>query len=239
MVFLGPGLIVWSFAEHEASSFSNDWVMICTPLLLLGIASLVYFLWRLLGTVGAAVGGLLGVGLLGALFFMLNSSIGERVAYREARERLDDTTLAFCAGAGVAQPDARPVSSSGINPTSLLRGRTGNLHSHYVAGFADWRPEVPRVDATALVACVEERTVDLETCEYSEGRLLRRVRYDRAIQLFALSTGQLVAETVLAGGTPDACAGIEEFYGSGDNVKSGPEPTDEEIVAFLRPFIGD
>ena len=237
IVFLGPGLITWSFAEHEAMRFASDWVYISTPLLLLGFACFALVLHRWMGRNGLIAGGVVGLVVIGALMFVLSGSIGERVAYREQVQRLDESE-AFCTGHGVPQPDALAYDASSPNATIVFSGTERSLHDEFGAGFRDWRPDTPRVDQTALVGCVIERRNELEVCQYSEGRQMHRIRVDRAISLYALQTGQLVAETVLVGGMPDGCQMIEEFYGGGDNTKTGTQPTDEDVLAYLTPLVG-
>ena len=117
-----------------------------------------------------------------------------------------------------------------------LRGQV--MRDEFGAPFRDWRPETPRVDQTALVGCIVDIRSEIETCQYDGGRMLHRVRVDRAVRVFSLQTGQLVGETLLAGGMPDGCHSLEEFYGSGDNTRAGTVPSDEDVVAYLRPLIG-
>ena len=236
-VFLLPGLVTWSFAEHEAMSFASDWVYICLPLLILAFVCLALVLRRWLDAKGLVAGGVVGAIAIGALMVVLSGSIGERVAYREQVQRLDDTE-AFCRGEGVPQPDALAYAPGTSNTVVVFSGTERSLSREYGAGFLDWRPDTPRVDQTHLVGCVVESRTELETCQYTEGRMMHRVRVDRAVSLHALQTGQVVAQTVLVGGMPDTCHGIEEFYGSGDNTKTGTVPSDEDVLAYLRPHVG-
>lgn len=236
-VFLGPGLITWSFAEGEASSFASDWVYISTPLLILGFVCVAWVARRWLGNAGLIAGGVLGLAVIGVLMFVLSGSIAERVEWREQVRRLDDTE-AFCRGEGMPHPDALAYTPNAPNATVVFSGQGTVLSREYGAGFRDWTPETPRVDQTALVGCVVDQRNELETCRYSEGRMMHRVRIDRVVSLHSLQTGQPVGQTVLVGGMPEGCQMIEQFYGSGDNTKTGTVATDEDVLAYLRPLVG-
>lgn len=237
VVFLGPGFITWSFAEHEAMRIASDWFYISTPLLLVGFVCLGLALHRFLGMTGVIIGVVVGVATLGGLTFVLSGSIDERVEYRAQLRRLD-LTEAFCTGVGAAQPDAMPYTPGAPNTMVTYSGSGQVMRDEFGAPFRDWRPETPRVDQTALVGCIVDIRSEIETCQYDGGRMLHRVRVDRAVRVFSLQTGQLVGETLLAGGMPDGCHSLEEFYGSGDNTRAGTVPSDEDVVAYLRPLIG-
>lgn len=237
VVFIGPGLITWSFAEHEAMRIGSDWVYISTPLLLVGFVCLGLALYRFLGTTGVIIGVVIGVATLGGLMFVLSGSIDERVEYRAQVRRLDRTE-AFCTGIGTPEPDAPAYTPGSPNTIVVYSGSERTMHREFGAPFRDWRPETPRVDQTALVGCVVDQRHELETCQYDGGRMMHRVRVDRAVRVYSLQTGELVGETLLVGGMPEGCHMIEEFYGGGDNTKSGTVPSDEDVVAFLRPLVG-
>lgn len=237
IVFLGPGFITWSFAEGEASSFASDWVYISTPLLVLGFVCVALVLRRWMGSGGLIAGGVVGLGVIGALMFVLSGSIAERVERRAQIRRLDDTE-SFCTGGATPHPDAVAYTPGSPNTIVVFSGHDRVLSREYGTGFRDWTPETPRVDQTALVGCVVDTRSELETCRYSEGRMMHRVQIDRAVSVYSLQTGQVVAQTVLTGGMPDGCQMIEEFYGGGDNTKTGTVATDEDVLAYLRPIVG-
>ncbi len=238
VMFLPPGLVTWSFAEGEASNFTNDWVYISTPLLVLGFACVGLFLRRWMGALGLLTGAVVGLATIGALMFLLSGSIEERLEWRAQMRRLG-ATESFCAGGAAAHPDALAYNPAAPNATVVFSGREGALSRAYGDAFRDWTPEIPRVDQTALVACIVDRRDELEVCEYSGGRMLHRVRLDRTVQLYALSKGRLLAETEFTGGVPTGCQMIEQFYGTrGDNVTLGSTASEEDVLTFLRPHVG-
>lgn len=215
----------------------SDWFYISTPLLLVGFVCLGLVLHRFLGMIGVIAGVVVGVGTLGGLTFVLSESIDERVEYRAQVRRLD-LSEAFCTGVGAPQPDALAYTPGAPNTMVTYSGNERVMRNEFGAPFRDWRPDTPRVDQTALVGCVVDQRNEVETCSYDGDRMMHRVRVDRAVSVYSLKTGQLVGETLLVGGMPDGCHAIEEFYGGGDNTKSGTVPTDEDVVTYLRPLVG-
>lgn len=232
-----PGFVTWGFATQESDSFSSDWVLISLPLLLLAAVCLAFAGKRAAGLVGFAGGLIAGLAATAVLFYLLSASIEERQAYHVERERLDDT-IAFCDGGARPFPEA-PAFAVGARASMLVFSEVGGrVQRIWSTEFLPWSPESPRIDLTALVACVDTVDAEIEVCRYEGGRTMRRVRRDRRVRLFSLQTGATVAEAALPGSRPDACAAIESFYDeSSDNVRAGSTPNDESVATFLRGYV--
>ncbi|MFT5357570.1 MAG: hypothetical protein ACI9KE_004807 [Polyangiales bacterium] len=237
VMFGVPGAVTWSIATHDSGSFSDDWVLISMPLLLLAALCLAFAGKAVFGLLGFTAGLLAGLGVTAGLFYVLTGTIQERQSYRHEGRRLAMTST-FCEGGAQPFPEA-PTFTLGARASMVVYIRRGDSTTRSSSSqFRPWSPSPPHVDQTALIACVQDVDAELEVCRYPGGRTLRRVRRDRRVQLFSLQTGALIAEVALPGSQPDGCGIIEEFAGeSSDEVKAGSTPNDETVSTFLRSYI--
>lgn len=243
VLFFGPGGVTYGFAVGEATRFASDWVYICTPLLVLAGVCLTLGIGRLFDKVGLIIGLVLSLAGLGAAYVNLDGKIAKRQEHRRKYDEYKDLQR-FCQGKTQAEARAMAYESGkpGLAPTAVyLAGRynSGRFSISYKTEFSKWRPVKPYLEDTALVACVQERSLPpLETCHYTGGRSLKRVRTDVDIKLFAVKTGKLVFETRMRGGEPRACGGTEKFYGSyKDSTIPGTVPSLAETADVLRPHV--
>lgn len=238
VVLLLVGLLTWTEARREATSFSNDWVLLSTPLLALGFAGLTYFAGRLLGKPGWIGGALVGVGVVVGLLVELGVRIDERAVVSREYARFE-ALRGFCEGKGRAEASARPYRQGAPNPTLVMTTpfEGARFQQEFSGRLAKWRPETSRVEQTALVACVAvEPAQVIQRCAYDIGTLTR-VRESRSVSLYEIRTGKLLTRTVLTGPMPASCETVEKFYGKGDSTRGGGRPSDDEVAAALRPYV--
>lgn len=236
-----PGGVTFDFALNEAREMGNDWVKISMPLLAFGGLCISYGLYRLFGKVGLGVGVLAALaGLVGA-YLALDGKVSERQEYDRNRYALE-ATAELCNGKTAADDRALPydAAAKGPRPTSVYTSNGGDYwSSSYDDAYDAWRPELPQIQQSQLLACVRElKQPPIEKCLYTGGASLERVRYDKQVQLFAIATGALVFETTVVGATPRECKGLEEFYGDyKDSIIPGEAPSHSAVVEALRPHV--
>ncbi|MCA9618029.1 MAG: hypothetical protein KC731_03345 [Myxococcales bacterium] len=238
--FLGIGIITFGFALGEARDMTSEWVMIATPLLLVGSALLVWAGARAFGKVGAAAGaGVAGLGLVVA-FVMLSGKVDERQTYRRNAEALDRTS-AFCEGKVSPQKEAKPYAEGGRNTMVVFeRSSTskGPFNHSFAAPYRDWDPDVYQLQNAALIACLEQVRTVVQTCAYEQGATAERMKNDVRVTVFAITTGDKLLDQTLEGETPRGCGFSEEFYGNSKQTTiSGLPPSPQEVAKVLEPFV--
>jgi len=233
------GLLTWAEARREASDFRSDWVLLSTPLLFLGFAGLAFVAGRRLGKVGWIGGAALGATAMVALLLALAGRIEERAAWQRDHARFE-AVQGFCEGKGRPDGSARPYRRGGPNPTVVFTNpyKGAGFSQAYSGTLARWAPRESRVEETALVACVEALPGEVQQrCTYDVGTL-SLLRESRAVSLYELRSGKLLSRTVLTGPAPEACRPTEKFYvTSRQGSRGGGPPTDDEVIAALRPLV--
>jgi hypothetical protein len=237
-----PGGVTFSFALGEASSIASDWVWICAPLLLLGGLSVVLVLGRLFRRVGYVIGAILVLAGFGMACTALEIAISARLHYRERYDALQATEK-LCDGTG--QPDPRAAAYDPKRPgkhpvvvfTRSAHGGGGSYEEDRV--YRALGPERYQIDQAELVACVTDKEDKLESCRYTEGAVMERIRVDREVQLFVIRTGERIFRTNLLGQVPRECGATEEFYGkeARTGVIYGAPPSAADVVGQLGPHL--
>lgn len=233
------GLLTWTEARREATNFRNEWLLLSMSLLLVGFAGLAFAAGRRLGKAGWVGGGAIGVTTMVALLVAIGARIEEREAWQRDYASFE-ALRGFCEGKGRADGSARPYKRGGPNPTVVFTNpyQGAAFSQAYSGSLARWAPRESRVRETALVACVEVLPAQvLQRCAYDAGTL-SRLRESRAVSLYEVRSGKQLARTVLTGPVPEACKPIEKFYSSaGQASRGGGLPTDDEVIATLRPLV--
>lgn len=241
LLFFGPGLITFSFALRESSSFSGDWVVISLSLLVAGGLCVAWMLTRLMGKAGLAVGAVLvSAGFSGA-FVMLGKEIDARDTYRKNYDALMKTK-SFCDDRGDADDRAKPYDADGGPHATLvfakLEGDYGSFSQSYAPDFKDWEPEPHSIRQAALIACLRRIDTHLETCRYDMGASLERMSSELEIRLFSIESGEEIFQTKLAGKPPRQCANVEKFYGTSRQSRvKGELPPMSEVKKVLEPYV--
>ncbi len=132
-------------------------------------------------------------------------------------------------------PDAPP-------PLGILLMNAGTQQRH------TWHSQLPeqwRAESetnVALVGCVDEAEVLLETCEYSraadEGSFTVRVKREQIVMTLLLinpDTSRRVASQTVLGTEPEACPLDEDVVGS--KTLQGDTPTWEAFAPFVETFV--
>jgi hypothetical protein len=184
MLALLPGAVMHSFALGEATRLGSDWVYLSTPLLVLGAASFAWLLQRKLGTPGLAVGGLISLASLGAAGVNLQRTITERARWQASSRALSDTD-GFCEGQVTPNASALPYVEGAANATVFFKsGSSGHAESTYEAELDVYRPSEHQLEKAALVACMMEKRVTVETCNgYIGGGVAVRERVDVMVKV--------------------------------------------------------
>ena len=181
--------------------------------------------------------------------------ITERQATRQAREnataeagaiataQADLLILLSKACAGEAVVGTAPYAvEDGFHPMVLFREEDIYIYSEYGYiptgdnfGFApeNWWPY--SLAEAQLVACsMRQEAVAVEVCRY-DGPSITRYVYEMKVQIFAVLTGDLIAENTFTGVAPRACAATEnesltELHGEGVDTA--------QIQNWLSEFVG-
>ncbi|MDP3156921.1 MAG: hypothetical protein Q8N23_29895 [Archangium sp.] len=236
MLALFPGAVMHMFALGEATRLASDWVYLSTPLLLIGLASFIGLLRIKLGTAGLGVGAVMSVVGLGVLGFNLQRTINERVRWQTSSMQLSQTT-SFCNGQIKPNPTALPFTEDGTNPAVFFRvGESGP--SVYDDALNRFEPADYQIEKAAVVVCVSEKRVPVETCTgYIGGGVVDRQRVDLTFQAFSIKSGQKVFEKRYEGEAPRACGNTEKFYGKSLHLTISGEPAKPSLVAELGPLL--
>lgn len=233
MLAFFPGGVMHMFALGEATRLASDWVYLSTPLLLIGAASFAWLLHGRMGTAGLGVGAVMSVVGLGVLMFNLNARVTERARWQESSFQLTDTTR-FCHGDIKPNPRALPYVEGGKNPT-VFNSTNGRMYEKNLDAF---EPEEYQIEKAALVACLSDKSVLVETCNgYTGGGVAERSRVDVALKVFSIKTGSVVFEKSFEGKPPRACASTEQFYGKSLRVGISGERPEVDVVAELGPVL--
>lgn len=239
MLALAPGAVMHGFALGEATRLNSDWVNLSTPLLLLGAASFVWLLQRKLGTPGLAAGALISLVALGAAGFNLQTTITERVRWQASARALSDTDR-FCEGQVKPNPAALPYVEGAANATVFFKsGTSGHAQASYEKELDAFRPAKHQLEQAALVACMMDQRVTVETCNgYIGGGVAVRERVDVQVKVFSIRTGAMVLEKTLEGTAPRACGSTEKFYGKSLHVTiNGERPAQPQVLATLTSVL--
>lgn len=239
MLALLPGAVMHSFALGEATRLGSDWVYLSTPLLVLGAASFAWLLQRKLGAPGLAVGGLISLASLGAAGVNLQRTITERARWQASSRALSDTD-GFCEGQVKPNASALPYVEGAANATVFFKsGSSGHAESTYETELDVYRPAEHQLEQAALVACMMEKRVTVETCNgYIGGGVAVRERVDVMVKVFSIKTGALVFEQAFEGEAPRACANTEKFYGKSLHLTiSGERPAQPRVLAALTSVL--
>ena len=167
-----------------------------------------------------------------------------RAAREERLERIAqvfEPVMPVCDGRSV--PEAAAYSKqAGVHPTALLRDDPSGdgwyvAHSDFPTA---WEPQ--RLEEIELVACIQTDKIPIETCPYqlNDGRSasIERIQYQTNVTLYEAQTGAVVANTILIGTMPSECSDQVSFKEDELTRKQyGKLPADEEIEAWLRPYI--
>ena len=102
-------------------------------------------------------------------------------------------------------PQSSPTGD--IRQIVLIRS-TGQTQGFIDAELADamsvtWNPQA--VDHVALIGCIDQDEVTIDTCRYTPSGTVDRVRIDTALTLIDARTGEQVARQRWEGATPAAC----------------------------------
>ena len=232
MLAVLPGALMHSFALHEASRLGNDWVGLSTPLLVISAASFAWLLRIKLGTVGLSIGAVLGLGVLGAAFVNLHRTITKRAQFEASAAELDLTKQRFCSGDIKPNPKALSVNERGGNSVVLSREPWGG------SGLMGNQPDPYQIENTALVACLKETPVTVESCTgYDNGGMVNRARVDLSLKVFSIKTGTLLLEKALKGAEPRACGSTEKFAPGQVIATIQGKTAEPDLVAELGPLL--
>jgi hypothetical protein len=117
----------------------------------------------------------------------------------------------------------------GLNPEKIRFGFSNTL----APLPPDWTAETP--GELHYVACATETEAKIETCKYTNGFSLTRMRYVWQMTLFDMSTGEKVATENIHGEDPNACPSRANFLvGSSVSRSYGSRPTADDLVAWLK-----
>jgi hypothetical protein len=233
MLALFPGVVMYGFAMGEATRLASDWVYLSTPLLVIGAASFAWLLHGRLGLPGLVGGAVLSLGALVAAGITLQRTATERGRWQESSSALSRVTR-FCRGDTKPDTRALPYVEGGTNPTVFNDGNT-----IYDDKLEPYEPARHQIEEAALIACVTDVRVPVETCNgYTGGGVAERERVDRSLKVFSIKTGDLVFEKKFEGKPPRACANTEQFYGKSLRVIiTGDPPPKPDLVAELGPLL--
>jgi tetratricopeptide (TPR) repeat protein len=132
---------------------------------------------------------------------------------------------------------AIPLMCQGQRPELPIFGRDTEkirfgLTNTLVKLPADWVAEKP--GELHYVICPTETEQEIETCKYTGGYFLTRMRYVWQVTLYDLLTGEVSAKATLKGADPDGCPPRANFLvGSKVSRSYGQRPTADQIVAWL------
>lgn len=79
------------------------------------------------------------------------------------------------------------------------------------------------VEETEAVLCMRESETVVQTCEYTGGITVRRIRIDETYQLLDYKTGNILAERTFTGRTPESCYGQINTANYRSTLKARPE----------------
>jgi tetratricopeptide (TPR) repeat protein len=112
-----------------------------------------------------------------------------------------------------------------------------NIRFVFVAPFAvepleGWLANTPA--ELHYVVCIDESQTTIQTCPYTGGHTLRRIRFNWALTLYDILTGKSIKSTKLQGSAPPVCAQRDTFY-SGSNTKDvfGNRPLMQKVTDWL------
>jgi tetratricopeptide (TPR) repeat protein len=116
----------------------------------------------------------------------------------------------------------------GRDPEKIRFGLTNT----FVKLPADWVAEKP--GELHYVICPIETESEIETCRYTKGYYLTRVRYVWEVTLYDILTGEVSAKATLKGADPEGCPPRANFLiGSTVSRSYGQRPTADALVAWL------
>ena len=97
----------------------------------------------------------------------------------------------------------------------------------------DWAAERP--GELHYVICINETEEELQTCPYTRGFFLVRMRYLWKVALYDILNGDELDSKTFRGTAPEACPPQANFQiGSTVSKSYGKRPTVDEIVAWLE-----
>ncbi len=116
----------------------------------------------------------------------------------------------------------------GLNPDMVRFG-----YSHpFLQLPADWAATTP--GELRYVICSSEAEEKIQTCDYTKGFFMIRMRYVWTFTVYDLLSGESVATNNLKGADPNSCPPVARFLAGSTNSKMyGKRPTAEALVAWL------
>jgi tetratricopeptide (TPR) repeat protein len=141
----------------------------------------------------------------------------------QASEQLTAALALTCQG----QRPELPIF--GLNPEKIRFG----FSNTFAPLPPDWMAETP--GELHYVICATETEAKIETCKYTNGFSLMRMRYVWETTLVDMSTGEKVVTEKIHGADPAACKQSASFLsGSSVSRSYGSRPTTDDLVAWLR-----
>ena len=159
-----------------------------------------------------------------------DSKVREGVAY--ALGKLGEPIPAsifsqVCEGTGIPQAAAY---QGNIHPVVLLDSG-GHIHEWSKDMPTEW---VTTKEETQLVACLERKANEIETCQYEDAPSITRYRYTLDVVLREAKTGEIVASTTLYGSLPRPCEQTEEYELT---VLKGSDVSSEQLQEWLEEYV--
>jgi tetratricopeptide (TPR) repeat protein len=140
-------------------------------------------------------------------------------------QALDQMTAAIAVTCQGQRPDL-PIF--GLNPEKVRFG----LSHPFIKLPADWAAETP--GQLHYVLCINDTDEEIETCHYTNGHDLTRMRYLAQVTLYDILTGEAVDSKTIPGADPRACPATASFViGSANNKFYGPKPAADQVIAWL------
>ncbi len=151
-----------------------------------------------------------------------------------------------CAGGGGEPRAARYTPGAGPHRLVVFRSNipgTTDLSTYYNRTEeypTDWHAAL--LEDAALVVCVHASVAVIEECAYdlrggAQGVLVRQ-RHIAIVHVTAAHTGEVVAQTELAGGDPRACQDQESFAADMTQLAVVGDPVPASLIAdWLRAYV--
>ncbi|HBQ11985.1 MAG: hypothetical protein RLP09_47505 [Sandaracinaceae bacterium] len=195
----------------------------------------------------------IGFGCLGVVVLSCVGMIVLMVVASNAVAGIDGASVA-CAGQPV--PGAPAYVPGGPQRVLAFQHQESGNWSYAGTLFPHEFPDAESAEEATLVACFEPESsaVEIETCNYHGGYVVRRYQFHRPVRVMAASTGQLVREMDITGDAPAACPEQVATGGGGGGVsvrllgipvatlgEEDPAPTEQDQVgsAVSARVVGD
>lgn len=180
-----------------------------------------------------------------ALVMAIVSSIANGVESGNVRNLYGDTYASACdpVPAGNEDEDNLPDVDS-PRAVLLLISDTQRRHGWHSELPAQWQAE--NEEAVAVIGCVEEERITLETCEYERDSSrgggtftirVERQQYEATITLINGETGRIIDSRTIDGSKPDDCPDDDDVSVSG--TERGDEVEWEDFAGWLEGYVFD